>query len=155
MMRFLTQPGRIAILVAAVAILALAIWGCSDAPQSPTASNDNSESTFSMANPRFSPIRVAQERHTRDLKADPEVIGTAITLGDDGEPVILLLVTSDRAFRAAPRTLDGFKTKVEITDKIVALGKPGGGGGVSHTAKQTPPVKMGTSGGWRYDFANG
>lgn len=155
MMRFLTQPGRIAILVAAVAILALAIWGCSDAPQSPTASNDNSESTFSMANPRFSPIRVAQERHTRDLMADPEVIGTAITLGDDGEPVILLLVTSDRAFRAAPRTLDGFKTKVEITDKIVALGKPGGGGGVSHTAKQTPPVKMGTSGGWRYDFANG
>jgi hypothetical protein len=31
----------------------------------------------------------------------------------------------------------------------------GGGGGVSHTAKQTPPIQLGTSGGWRYDLANG
>src|SRR5512134_3911235 len=30
-----------------------------------------------------------------------------------------------------------------------------GGGGVSHTAKQTPPIQLGTSGGWRYDLANG
>jgi hypothetical protein len=26
---------------------------------------------------------------------------------------------------------------------------------VSHTAKQTPPIQLGTSGGWRYDLANG
>jgi hypothetical protein len=31
----------------------------------------------------------------------------------------------------------------------------GGGGGTSHTAKQTPPIQLGTSGGWRYDLANG
>jgi hypothetical protein len=41
-----------------------------------------------------------------------------------------------------------------VTERIVALGKPGGGG-VSHTAKQTPPIQLGTSGGWRYDLANG
>ena len=29
------------------------------------------------------------------------------------------------------------------------------GGGVIHTAKQTPPIQLGTSGGWRYDLANG
>lgn len=28
-------------------------------------------------------------------------------------------------------------------------------GGVSHTATQTPPIQLGTSGGWRYDLANG
>jgi hypothetical protein len=28
-------------------------------------------------------------------------------------------------------------------------------GTVSHTAKQTPPVQLGTSGGWMYDLANG
>ncbi len=28
-------------------------------------------------------------------------------------------------------------------------------GGVSHTALQTPPIQLGTSGGWRYDLANG
>src|SRR5439155_1668421 len=31
----------------------------------------------------------------------------------------------------------------------------GGGTSVSHTAKQTPPIKLGTSGGWGYDLANG
>jgi hypothetical protein len=43
-----------------------------------------------------------------------------------------------------------------VTGEIVAFGgKPGGGTGVSHTAKQTPPIQLGTSGGWRYDLANG
>jgi hypothetical protein len=35
-----------------------------------------------------------------------------------------------------------------------AKGKPGGGG-VSHKAVQSPPVQLGTSGGWRFDSANG
>lgn len=34
-----------------------------------------------------------------------------------------------------------------------ALAKPRGG--VSHTATQTPPIQLGTSGGWRSDLANG
>lgn len=33
--------------------------------------------------------------------------------------------------------------------------KPGSGETVSHKAKQTPPIQLGTSGGWRYDLANG
>jgi hypothetical protein len=36
-----------------------------------------------------------------------------------------------------------------------AKGKPGGGGGVSHTAAQTAPIQLGTSGGWGLDLANG
>ena len=35
----------------------------------------------------------------------------------------------------------------------VAKGPPGSG--VSHTAKQTPPIQLGTSGGWGNDLANG
>src|SRR5205809_7209374 len=31
----------------------------------------------------------------------------------------------------------------------------GGGHSVSHTAKQTPPIQLGTSGGWQKDLANG
>jgi len=43
---------------------------------------------------------------------------------------------------------------------IIALvvpveGKRPGGGTVSHTAKQTTPIQLGTSGGWSYDLANG
>lgn len=32
---------------------------------------------------------------------------------------------------------------------------PGGTAGVSHAAKQSPPIELGTSGGWSYDLANG
>jgi hypothetical protein len=47
---------------------------------------------------------------------------------------------------------------VELTDKFRAMpghGGGGGGGGVSHTARQTPPIQLGTSGGWSKDLANG
>ena len=57
---------------------------------------------------------------------------------------------------AAP-AIRGTGVKVQLTEKFRAFpGKPGGGGGpVSHTAKQTLPIKLGTSGGWSYDLANG
>jgi hypothetical protein len=49
--------------------------------------------------------------------------------------------------------------QVHLTDKFRAMAGPppghGGGGGVSHTAKQTPPIQLGTSGGWSKDLANG
>ncbi len=154
MMRFLTHPRRVSIVLAAAAVLALGIWGCSDTPNSPISSVDGPDATFGLGNPHVQAAMAVQERHTQRLMEDPEVIGTAVTLGANGKPAILLLVTTERARAGAPTMLDGVPTKVEMTDKIVALGKPGGGG-VSHTAKQTPPIQMGTSGGWRYDLANG
>jgi hypothetical protein len=42
--------------------------------------------------------------------------------------------------------------QVELTDKVRAMVKPGG---VNHKAIQTPPIQLGTSGGWRFDLANG
>jgi len=102
-----------------------------------------------------------QNRHTAKLMEDPDVIGTATTLDDNGSPAIMLLVTSQRALAGAPISIEGVPVKPVFTDKIVALKGPpgggggGGGGGVSHTAKQTPPIQLGTSGGWADDLANG
>jgi hypothetical protein len=47
-----------------------------------------------------------------------------------------------------------------LTDPIVAMAGPppgvgGGGSGTDHRGIQTPPIELGTSGGWRYDLANG
>src|SRR5204862_2943319 len=43
--------------------------------------------------------------------------------------------------------------QVHLTDKFRAMrGNPHG---TSHTAKQNPPIQLGTSGGWAYDLANG
>jgi hypothetical protein len=50
--------------------------------------------------------------------------------------------------------IEGVQVETEVVGIIRPL-KGGGGGGVSHTAIQTPPIQLGTSGGWRYDLANG
>jgi hypothetical protein len=96
-----------------------------------------------------------QERHTPGLMADPDIIGTATTFNENGQPAILLLVLNEDARNKAPKQIDGVPVKVMITDRIVALGRPPKPGDVDHKAKQTPPIKLGTSGGWRYDLANG
>jgi hypothetical protein len=52
-----------------------------------------------------------------------------------------------------PSTIDGYNVIEEVTGKIIAY--KGHGGGTSHTALQTPPIQLGTSGGNVNDIANG
>ncbi|HPF69757.1 MAG TPA: hypothetical protein PLQ13_03725 [Candidatus Krumholzibacteria bacterium] len=139
------------------ALLMVAFAGCSNDDTTPTtpvsqAPQDNS--------PDLRATMSIQERYTPALMASPDVIGTATTLGEDGRPAVLLLVTSDKAVTQMPSNLDGVPVQVLLTDRIVAMrgapgGGGGGGGGVSHTAKQSTPIQLGTSGGWSYDLANG
>jgi len=88
-----------------------------------------------------------------------DILGTAVGQDDDGEPNLTVYVNLEgknpgKAAAAIPGTLKGVHISVEVTEPFRAmLAKPGGG--VSHTAKQTPPIQLGTSGGWRYDLANG
>lgn len=141
-----------------LAVTAMGIYGCSDTADSPVATEAPEIGQFSTKNPVVQSVMAVQDRHTPSLMADPEVIGTATTLTDDGRLAVMVLATSRRAMNAVPKTLDGVPVRIQLTDKIVAFkGKPGGGGGggVDHKAKQTVPVKMGTSGGWSHDLANG
>jgi hypothetical protein len=98
-------------------------------------------------------IRV-QEKHTQRLMAQSDVVGTAVGLNDAGE-VVVKIYTVREGVANLPANLDGMKVDVEVTGVIRAMVKPGGGVKVSHTAKQTPPIQLGTSGGWGYDLANG
>lgn len=125
-----------------------------------------------MAEPPIEPpgLDVAmdvQEAHTPALMEEPGVVGTAVGLTAEGEPVIQVFVESAGDVRGIPRNLEGFDVDVKVTGRIVAFkGPPGSGGGgggggggdvatPTPTEKQTPPIKLGTSGGWRYDLANG
>jgi hypothetical protein len=93
------------------------------------------------------------------------VLGTAVGVDDAGQTTLVIYVdrdapTKDEIVRGLPAQLRGVGVKVELTDKFRAFaGKPpgagGGGGGVSHMAIQTPPIQLGTSGGWSKDLANG
>jgi hypothetical protein len=153
---------RLSALLVISAVLAVGLWGCSDSDVTGPVANDQSDTVLkSAANPNIRAVMAIQDRHTPALMADPEVIATATTVDETGQPAILLLVTSERARGGAPRWLDDVRVITEITDPIVAMkGKPGGGGGgggggTDHKALQNTPIQMGTSGGWRYDRANG
>jgi len=137
-------------------VLALAFGsfvGCSKEETPAAPPSGQTDLLMSASNPSFQRAMAIQDKHTAKLMADPEIIGTATTIGDDGAPAIMVLALNEEAGRKVPATLDGIKTKVFLTDRIVAMGKPPSG--TSHTAKQTPPIQLGTSGGWRYDLANG
>src|SRR5262249_34970959 len=49
--------------------------------------------------------------------------------------------------------IEGIPIRARLTTPFRAF--KGGAGGTSHKAKQTPPIQLGTSGGWRSDLANG
>ena len=105
-----------------------------------------------------------QNKHTQKLMAKQGIVGTATGIDENGEPVVLVFAKSEKDKEGIPATLDGVPVKVDVTGEFHALYKdaepraskvPTGGTQVSHTAIQTPPIKLGTSGGWSYDLANG
>jgi hypothetical protein len=113
-------------------------------------------------------VMAIQGQVTASWMAVDGILGTAVGLDDADQPVLVVYVDRDAVtmadvVRALPPKIRGTAVKVELTDKFRALakppGSPGGGGGggttVSHTAKQTPPIQLGTSGGWGFDLANG
>lgn len=120
--------------------------------------------TLHQAHARLKPVLELQSGVTPDLMQWPDVLGSAVGLNEAGQPALVVFVDRDGAshrevVRALPVLLGGVPIRPELTDKIRAfVGKPGGGssgGGVSHTARQATPIYLGTSGGWRYDLANG
>jgi hypothetical protein len=111
---------------------------------------------FSMDNPKVKAVIAVQEEFTKDLMAQPEILGTAVGQDSDGEIVMVIYVNTEaknvgEVMRALPPTLKGKRVRPELIEPFRAMkGRP-----VSHTAKQTPPIQLGTSGGWANDIANG
>jgi hypothetical protein len=102
-------------------------------------------------------VMAVQREVTADWMRQPEVLGTAVGLDGSGNVSLLVYVDKEAAgagevIRNLPRNMRGIGVQVELTDKFRAMAKPGG---VNHKAIQTPPIQLGTSGGWRFDLANG
>lgn len=145
-----TRKRSVILLIAGAAIfVSLFMWGCSGSGDSPLAPA-NDDNVLSLANPKIQAIIPVQERHTKDLMSNSDVLGTAVTIDENGAAAIMVLVNNAVSSKIALTELEGVPVQLVYTDKIVAM--KGGGG---HTAIQTPPIQLGTSGGWRYDLANG
>ena len=158
-----TRPQRRSWVVPAGLLVVLAllggIWvGCMDNSSTPLAPNASTNykaapggnEIFSLANPAVQAIIAVQNRHTPELMGLPHVVGTATGLTKDGK--LAVLVCTDAPLldtETLPQSLDGVPVVEYYTGRIVAMAVG------DHRVKQTPPVQMGTSGGWRYDLANG
>jgi hypothetical protein len=143
------------LLVVAIAVFGLAV-GCFDTGQNPTEPAEITQPgvLFNMSSPQVQGAMAVQNRHTPELMANPEVVGTATGLDKDGHTAVIVLLKSRAGAKAIPKTLDGVPVVVEVTGPIHAYkGKPGGG--ANHTARQTRPIQLGVSGGNAYDLANG
>jgi len=157
---------RISLLLAGVFVVALAInWsGCeADRTSSEPVALENQQglTQLSKSDSRVRAVMAIQDRHTPGLMKQEGVVGTATGLSESGD-LVVKVYTSRAGIGNLPSELDGIKVEVEVTGEFRAMGRPGGGGGggggkggVSHTAIQNAPIKLGTSGGWRYDLANG
>jgi hypothetical protein len=103
-------------------------------------------------------VMAVQREVTADWMRQPEVLGTAVGIDASGNTSLVVYVDQDASragevIRNLPRAQRGVNVQVELTDKFRSMAKPAAGS--SHTAKQIPPIQLGTSGGWRYDLANG
>jgi len=100
---------------------------------------------------RVQSVMAAQDEVTPSLMEQPEILGTAVGVSEAGDPMLIVYVNRDaanaaKAIGTLPGEVRGTPVKVELMDEIRAMG---------YTARQTPPISLGTSGGWTYDLANG
>jgi len=107
-------------------------------------------------------VIAVQAEVSAGLMSSEAILGTAVGLDDASQPVLVVYVDQGHggaaaAIRSLPPQLRGVAVKVEVTEKFRAFKDPApaGASAVSHTAAQTAPIQLGTSGGWRTDLANG
>ncbi len=106
-------------------------------------------------NPQIRAAVAIHNRHTREIMAVPEVVGTATGLTDDGAPAVLVFTRKSLPTGAVAESLEGLPVKVRMTGEFSAMRRhrrpPGGGGGTPgpnpNTAIFPPPVPIGVSTG--------
>jgi hypothetical protein len=101
--------------------------------------------------PSIRTVMTVQEEVTPTLMEQPEILGTATGLDEAGNPALKVFVNLNapaaaEAIHNLPQEIRGAPVQIELMDEIRAMG---------YTQKQTPPIRLGTSGGWAYDLANG
>jgi len=150
----LTSLRGVLVLGAFALALSMALWACSSNEENTLAPTQEQVVGYGAQMPEFAQAISVHNRVIPEILADPKVAGTAISADDRGKPVIMIYTKEFVPPGHLKDQYEGFRVVQLVTGPMRPMkGKPGGGGG--GTAKQTPPVKMGTSGGWRYDLANG
>ena len=126
------------------AVIAM-VAGCGKQSSLVTAPDPSTQGAGVMGLIKASPFELnramqVQEAHTPAFLRMQGVVGTAITADAAGKPAIMILTESAMGARL-PQTLEGYTVIENVTGKLHAYR---GGAGSGHTAKQTPPIQLGT-----------
>lgn len=144
-----------ALLLLALSLTAM-LWACENDTSnvaSPTPQSDVL-AAVSANRAEFDKAIKIHDRYIPEILATKGVAGTAISADEKGKPVITIYTREQTPPGLLKQEYEGVRVVEQVSGDIRPF-KSSGGGDTSGQAKQTPPVKMGTSGGWRYDLANG
>jgi hypothetical protein len=133
------------------------LWACENDTSNvaPTTNNGGLLAAVSAHKADFDKAISIHNRYIPEILATKGVAGTAISSDTRGMPVITVYTIQQSAPGQLKKEYEGVPVIEQVTGAIKPFKGQGGGGGGGGQAIQTPPVKMGTSGGWRYDLANG
>lgn len=119
------------------------------------------EIDLDLSHPQVQAVIAVQNAVTKNLMTIPEILGTAVGQDAQGQLALIIYVNVEsnntgQVVRAIPKTIRGANVSVELTEPFRALNRLAPmDSGAGHKVKQTPPISLGTSGGWRNDLANG
>jgi hypothetical protein len=110
------------------------------------------EVLLGLEHPNVQAVMAVQKKVTSDMMELPGLLGTAVGVNEAGRATLVVYVDTQSRSRAEildaiPPEIGRVPVQVELTEKFVAF--------ATHTAKQTAPIQLGTSGGWSKDLANG
>jgi len=148
-------------LLAFTLALSIVIWACSGEDSSVTQPRMDQITTYAANLPEFAAAIQVHNRHIPDILNTPKVAGTAVGADEHGKPIIYVYTKELLPPGQLKKDYEGYRVVQQVTGPIEPkkgpppMGGGGGGGSDDPKALQSPPVKMGTSGGWRYDLANG
>ena len=121
---------------------------------------------LNAAHPSVRAVAAVQAEVTENWMRQPEVLGTAVTLDSSGATALAVYVDRDspkavEVVRSLPDQIQGIGVQIRLTEKFRAMRqrhrrhrrhhRRGSIAAVGHKFFQTPPIQLGTSGGWSRD----
>lgn len=149
--QFVKMIARRVVAVAAGLLLLVPAWAA-----------EMPDALLTVANPNVQAVIAVQNAVTKGLMGGIEdILGTAAGLDAQGQVALVIFVNLEgknaaQVVNALPKRMRGVNVSVEMTEPFRALQRfTPMDGGAGHQVAQTPPIQLGTSGGWRKDLANG
>jgi hypothetical protein len=109
------------------------------------------------AHPSVRAVVAVQREVTANWMRQPEILGTAVAVDNNGATALAVYVDRDaekaaKVVRNLPRQIRGVGVQVRFTDKFRAMRhRHHRRSAALNRVRQTPPIQLGTSGGWSKD----